>query len=156
MADESGLIRNRRYIVWDSEKASLNKLLLLLYIHTSASLTRQSVVCGNYFVNTDLTVSTITVYEPRDWISILRSNFVTSFFTECRASLWPSEPCVQWGSLPERKGYRSMAVTNHIHPMLRPRLCGATLSRPQYTFTAWFVDIGSFMGCPKSIYTLHT
>jgi hypothetical protein len=30
MADESGLIRNRRYIVWDAEKASLNKLLLLL------------------------------------------------------------------------------------------------------------------------------
>jgi hypothetical protein len=29
MADESGLIRDRRYIVWDAEKASLNKLLLL-------------------------------------------------------------------------------------------------------------------------------
>jgi hypothetical protein len=29
MADESGLIRNRRYIVWDAEKASVNKLLLL-------------------------------------------------------------------------------------------------------------------------------
>jgi hypothetical protein len=29
MADESGLIRNRRYIVWVAEKASLNKLLLL-------------------------------------------------------------------------------------------------------------------------------
>jgi hypothetical protein len=29
MADESGLIRIRRYIVWDAEKASLNKLLLL-------------------------------------------------------------------------------------------------------------------------------
>jgi hypothetical protein len=26
MADESGLSRNRRYIVWDTEKASLNKL----------------------------------------------------------------------------------------------------------------------------------
>jgi hypothetical protein len=32
MADESGLIRNRRYIVWDAEKASLNKLLLLLLL----------------------------------------------------------------------------------------------------------------------------
>jgi hypothetical protein len=35
MADESGLIRNRRYIVWDAEKASLNKLLLL---HETKSL----------------------------------------------------------------------------------------------------------------------
>jgi hypothetical protein len=26
MADESGLSRNRRYVVWDTEKASLNKL----------------------------------------------------------------------------------------------------------------------------------
>jgi hypothetical protein len=33
MADELGLIRNRRYIVWDAEKASLNKLLLLLHRH---------------------------------------------------------------------------------------------------------------------------
>jgi hypothetical protein len=35
MADESGLIRNRRYIVWDAEKASLNKLLLLLLLRLS-------------------------------------------------------------------------------------------------------------------------
>jgi hypothetical protein len=46
MADESGLIRNRRYIVWVAEKASLNKLLLLLLlllllsIYTSATKLR--------------------------------------------------------------------------------------------------------------------
>jgi hypothetical protein len=32
MADESGLIRNRRYIVWVAEKTSLNELLLLLLL----------------------------------------------------------------------------------------------------------------------------
>jgi hypothetical protein len=37
MADESGLIRNRRYIVWDAEKASLNKLLLLYSSNTECS-----------------------------------------------------------------------------------------------------------------------
>jgi hypothetical protein len=37
MADESGLIRNRRYIVWDTEKASLNKLLLLLTVKLPVS-----------------------------------------------------------------------------------------------------------------------
>jgi hypothetical protein len=35
MADESELSRNRRYIVWDTEKASLNKLQT--YIHTCPS-----------------------------------------------------------------------------------------------------------------------
>jgi hypothetical protein len=38
MADESGLIRNRLYIVWDAEKASLNKLLPFQWLPVTGSL----------------------------------------------------------------------------------------------------------------------
>jgi hypothetical protein len=38
MADESGLSRNRRYIVWDTEKASLNKLQTIIIIMLQKSV----------------------------------------------------------------------------------------------------------------------